>query len=275
MPQQYENMYFAWMRDVQDWCISRQLWWGHRIPAWYDDQGNLYVGRDEREAREKGGVSDSTVLEQDADVLDTWFSSALWTFATLGWPEQTSELERFHPTDVLVTGHDIIFFWVARMIMMTLRFTGDVPFLNRLHARAGARCPRREDVEDQGQRPRPAGHRRRYSARTPGGQAHHRPDPATDGRRDRSGDPGRLSRRHPRLRHRRAALHLLRPRFPHRTRRQPRPRPNRRLSQLLQQAVEPRPSSCSCTSKAPTPPTQNAKRRSVSPTAGYVPAPAG
>ena len=128
VPQQYENMYFAWMRDVQDWCISRQLWWGHRIPAWYDDQGNMYVGRDEREARDKGGVSDSTELEQDADVLDTWFSSALWTFATLGWPEQTSELERFHPTDVLVTGHDIIFFWVARMIMMTLRFTGDVPF---------------------------------------------------------------------------------------------------------------------------------------------------
>ena len=128
VPQQYENMYFAWMRDVQDWCISRQLWWGHRIPAWYDGQGNMYVGRDEREAREKGGVSAGTRLEQDADVLDTWFSSALWTFATLGWPEQTPALDRFHPTDVLVTGHDIIFFWVARMIMMTLRFTGDVPF---------------------------------------------------------------------------------------------------------------------------------------------------
>ena len=128
VPEQYENMYFAWMRDVQDWCISRQLWWGHRIPAWYDDQGNVYVGRDEREARAKGGVPDDTALERDTDVLDTWFSSALWTFATLGWPERTSELDRFHPTDVLVTGHDIIFFWVARMIMMTLRFTDDVPF---------------------------------------------------------------------------------------------------------------------------------------------------
>ena len=128
VPKQYENMYFAWMREVQDWCISRQLWWGHRIPAWYDDQGNVHVGRDEREARKKGGVPDSTVLGRDTDVLDTWFSSALWTFATLGWPERTREFERFHPTDVLVTGHDIIFFWVARMIMMTLRFTGDVPF---------------------------------------------------------------------------------------------------------------------------------------------------
>ena len=128
VPRQYENMYFAWMREVQDWCISRQLWWGHRIPAWYDDQGNVHVGRDEREARKKGGVPDSTVLARDTDVLDTWFSSALWTFATLGWPERTREFERFHPTDVLVTGHDIIFFWVARMIMMTLRFTGDVPF---------------------------------------------------------------------------------------------------------------------------------------------------
>ena len=128
VPKTYENMYFAWMRDVQDWCISRQLWWGHRIPAWYDDQDNVYVGRDEREARKKGGLSDSTDLVRDDDVLDTWFSSALWTFATLGWPERTREFERFHPTDVLVTGHDIIFFWVARMIMMTLRFTGDVPF---------------------------------------------------------------------------------------------------------------------------------------------------
>ena len=128
VPQQYENMYFAWMREVQDWCISRQLWWGHRIPAWYDDRGNVYVGRDEREARENGSVPDGDALQRDTDVLDTWFSSALWTFATLGWPERTSELDRFHPTDVLVTGHDIIFFWVARMIMMTLRFTGDVPF---------------------------------------------------------------------------------------------------------------------------------------------------
>ena len=128
VPQQYENMYFSWMRDIQDWCISRQLWWGHRIPAWYDDSGNLYVGRSEQEIRNKHQISDEIILKQDEDVLDTWFSSGLWTFGTLGWPEQTEELRLFHPTDVLVTGFDIIFFWVARMIMLTLHFTQDIPF---------------------------------------------------------------------------------------------------------------------------------------------------
>ena len=128
VPKQYENMYFAWMRDIQDWCISRQQWWGHRIPAWYDADGNIYVGRTEAEARAKGNVAEHVALRQDDDVLDTWFSSALWTFGTLGWPEKTPDLAEFHPTDVLVTGYDIIFFWVARMIMMTLRFTGEVPF---------------------------------------------------------------------------------------------------------------------------------------------------
>ena len=131
VPKQYENMYFAWMRNIQDWCISRQQWWGHRIPAWYDDAGNVYVGRNEAEARAKAraaGLADDAPLRQDDDVLDTWFSSALWTFGTLGWPEKTPELDAFHPTSVLVTGYDIIFFWVARMIMMTLRFTGEVPF---------------------------------------------------------------------------------------------------------------------------------------------------
>lgn len=128
VPKNYENMYFAWMRDLQDWCISRQLWWGHRIPAWYDVEGNVYVARSEAEAREKHGLDADLVLTQDEDVLDTWFSSGLWTFGTLGWPEKTPELEIFHPTSVLVTGFDIIFFWVARMIMMTLKFTGQVPF---------------------------------------------------------------------------------------------------------------------------------------------------
>ena len=127
VPKNYENMYFSWMRDLQDWCISRQLWWGHRIPAWYDADGNVYVGRDEDEVRREHNLGDRP-LSQDEDVLDTWFSSALWTFSTLGWPEQTDELKTFHPTDVLVTGFDIIFFWVARMIMMTLKFTGEVPF---------------------------------------------------------------------------------------------------------------------------------------------------
>ncbi|WP_026957859.1 valine--tRNA ligase [Aliagarivorans taiwanensis] len=125
VPKQYENMYFSWMRDIQDWCISRQLWWGHRIPAWYDESGNVYVGRDEDEVREKHGLGSVTVLRRDDDVLDTWFSSALWTFATQGWPEQTDDLKTFHPSDVLVTGFDIIFFWVARMIMMTMYFCKD------------------------------------------------------------------------------------------------------------------------------------------------------
>ena len=128
VPRQYENIYFAWMRNIEDWCISRQQWWGHQIPAWYDADGNVYVGRSEAEARAKGGLDEATALCRDDDVLDTWFSSALWTFGTLGWPDRTPALAEFHPTDVLVTGYDIIFFWVARMIMMTLKFTGEVPF---------------------------------------------------------------------------------------------------------------------------------------------------
>ena len=128
VPKQYENMYFSWMRDIQDWCISRQLWWGHRIPAWYDNDGNVYVGRCEAEVREKHNIPIPIALKQDDDVLDTWFSSGLWTFGTLGWPEDTEELRTFHSTDVLVTGFDIIFFWVARMIMLTLHFKKEVPF---------------------------------------------------------------------------------------------------------------------------------------------------
>ncbi|MBX2807665.1 MAG: valine--tRNA ligase [Cellvibrionaceae bacterium] len=128
VPKQYENMYFAWMRDIQDWCISRQLWWGHRIPAWYDKDGNVFVGRSEAEVRQHYQLDDEVTLKQDEDVLDTWFSSGLWTFGTLGWPEETPELKTFHPTDVLVTGFDIIFFWVARMIMLTLHFRKEVPF---------------------------------------------------------------------------------------------------------------------------------------------------
>ncbi|WP_294615899.1 valine--tRNA ligase [uncultured Gilliamella sp.] len=125
VPKQYENMYFSWMNDIQDWCISRQLWWGHQIPAWYDQQGNVYVGRDEAEVRRNNNLANDIELTQDEDVLDTWFSSALWTFSTLGWPENTDELATFHPTNVLVTGFDIIFFWVARMIMMTMHFIKD------------------------------------------------------------------------------------------------------------------------------------------------------
>ena len=128
VPNQYENMYFSWMRDIKDWCISRQLWWGHRIPAWYDESGKVYVGRSEADVREKNNLGNDITLTQDEDVLDTWFSSGLWTFGTLGWPEKTPELETFHPSNVLVTGFDIIFFWVARMIMLTLYFRKEVPF---------------------------------------------------------------------------------------------------------------------------------------------------
>lgn len=125
VPKQYENMYYSWMRDIQDWCISRQLWWGHRIPAWYDEQGNVYVGRDEAEVRRDNNLGAEVALRQDEDVLDTWFSSGLWTFSTLGWPEQTDALKTFHPTSVVVSGFDIIFFWIARMIMLTMHFMKD------------------------------------------------------------------------------------------------------------------------------------------------------
>ncbi|MDI3238698.1 valine--tRNA ligase [Acinetobacter ursingii] len=140
VPEQYTNMYMAWMNNIQDWCISRQLWWGHRIPAWYDVDGNIYVGRNEEEVRAKNNIPDDVTLQQDEDVLDTWFSSGLWTFSTLGWTGDAAKdkenyfLNTFHPTDVLVTGFDIIFFWVARMIMLTMHFmknedgTAQVPF---------------------------------------------------------------------------------------------------------------------------------------------------
>ncbi|WP_024329851.1 valine--tRNA ligase [Thioalkalivibrio sp. ALR17-21] len=128
VPENWSKTYFEWMRNIEDWCISRQIWWGHRIPAWYDGDGNVYVGRSEAEVREKHGLGAEVTLEQDEDVLDTWFSSALWPFSTLGWPQQTPELRDFYPTSVLVTGFDIIFFWVARMIMMGEHFMGDVPF---------------------------------------------------------------------------------------------------------------------------------------------------
>jgi valyl-tRNA synthetase len=128
VPASYANVYFEWMNKIKDWCISRQLWWGHRIPAWYDADGKWYVGRTEADVRAAHGIATGTALRQDDDVLDTWFSSALWPFSTQGWPERTRALQTYYPTSVLVTGFDIIFFWVARMIMMGLKFTGDVPF---------------------------------------------------------------------------------------------------------------------------------------------------
>ena len=128
VPENWSKTYFDWMYNIQDWCISRQLWWGHRIPAWYGIDGKIYVGRTEQDVRNKHGLADNVELRQDDDVLDTWFSSALWPFSTMGWPEKTAELDKFYPGNVLVTGFDIIFFWVARMIMMGLKFMGDVPF---------------------------------------------------------------------------------------------------------------------------------------------------
>ena len=128
IPDNWAKTYFEWMRNIEDWCISRQLWWGHRIPAWYDEEGRIYVGHDEADARARNNLGPEILLRQDEDVLDTWFSSALWPFSTLGWPDKTPELATFYPTSVLVTGFDIIFFWVARMIMMGIKFMGDVPF---------------------------------------------------------------------------------------------------------------------------------------------------
>ena len=128
VPEHWAKTYFDWMNNIEDWCISRQIWWGHRIPAWYDAQGNTYVGRSEQEVRTRHALDPALELQQDEDVLDTWYSSALWPFSTLGWPEQTKRLQTFYPTTVLVTGFDIIFFWVARMIMFGLKFTGEVPF---------------------------------------------------------------------------------------------------------------------------------------------------
>ena len=128
VPENWSKTYFEWLENIQDWCISRQLWWGHRIPAWYDNKGNVYVGESESEVREKNNIKNSIALTQDEDVLDTWFSSALWPFSSLGWPDETYDLKTFYPTNVLVTGFDIIFFWVARMVMMGLKFMKEIPF---------------------------------------------------------------------------------------------------------------------------------------------------
>ena len=128
VPEHWAKTYFEWMRNIEDWCISRQIWWGHQIPAWYDPDGNVFVGRNETEVRAKYGLRTELELTQDPDVLDTWYSSALWPFSTLGWPEKTAQLETFYPTNVLVTGFDIIFFWIARMIMFGIKFMGQVPF---------------------------------------------------------------------------------------------------------------------------------------------------
>ena len=237
IPDNWKNTYFDWMRNIQDWCISRQIWWGHRIPAWYDPEGNVYVGRSEAEVRAKHGLPADFPLEQDPDVLDTWFSSALWPFSTLGWPEDTERLRAFYPTAVLVTGFDIIFFWVARMIMMGLKFMGDVPFRDvyihglvrdangdKMSKSKGNVLDPIDLIDGIELEALVAKRTQRHDAAAPRGE-------------DRQADPQGLPRRHPRLRHRCAALHLRGARH-HRAGRQVRPRPHRGLPQLLQQAVE-------------------------------------
>ena len=149
-PKDWEKTYFDWMRNIEPWCISRQLWWGHRIPAWYGPDGRIFVEETEEAARAaaREHYGRDEPLRQDEDVLDTWFSSALWPFSTLGWPEETADLARFYPTHTLVTGFDIIFFWVARMMMMGIHFMGEVPFRSVVHQRpdprrsTGRRCRR-------------------------------------------------------------------------------------------------------------------------------------
>ena len=161
VPKNWEKTYFEWLENIQPWCISRQLWWGHRIPAWYDEDGNVFVAESEQQALEAAREKHKrdVTLTRDEDVLDTWFSSALWPFSTLGWPDETPELKRYYPTSVLVTGFDIIFFWVARMMMMGLHFQARSPLPRRLHPRPRPRREGLEDVEVEGQCHRsPASH---------------------------------------------------------------------------------------------------------------------
>ncbi len=178
VPENWVNTYNQWMNNIQDWCISRQLWWGHQIPAWYDEDGKVYVARNELEAQAQ---APGKTLKRDEDVLDTWYSSALVPFSTMGWPEKTQDFDLYLPSSVLVTGYDIIFFWVARMIMMTKHFTGQSAVQTRLHPWPGARFARQEDEQVRGQCARPGGFDRRHRAARVAGQTHGRPAQARDG----------------------------------------------------------------------------------------------
>ena len=237
VPDNWKNSYFAWLRDIKDWCISRQLWWGHRIPAWHGPDGQLWVGHSEEAVRREYQLPDGMLLRRDEDVLDTWFSSALWSFSTLGWPEQTPELADYHPTAVLVTGFDIIFFWVARMVMMSLHLLGEVPFRD-VYVTGLVRDARGQKMsKSRGNVLDPIDLVDGIGCDALVAQAHSRFDEPQTDQADRRCDAARIPRGYCRARHRRAAFHFLRlglhdPRFALRY------GAGRRLSQFLQQAVE-------------------------------------
>ena len=238
VPENWSTTYNQWLNNIQDWCISRQLWWGHQIPAWYDDAGNIFVAKTEAEAVAQAAAKGITApLRRDNDVLDTWFSSALVPFSTLGWPEETPDIKAFLPSSVLVTGFDIIFFWVARMVMMTAHFTGKVPF-ETVYVHGLVRDSQGQKMsKSKGNTLDPIDLIDGIGIDALVEKTHHRPDEPESCREDRQGHPQGIPGRYRCLRYRRGALHdgVVRLAGPQH---QLRSGPRRRLPQLLQQAVE-------------------------------------